>query len=67
MPTDPTVPQTTPWRQGWDAAHDFAVLVNGAPSLEDNPYPEGTAEHDQWDTGYRAGWFDEYPEEANAR
>lgn len=59
------IPQMTPWRQGWDAAHEAAVAAKNSASVDDNPYPEGTREHDEWGDGYRAGWYDEYPEDAN--
>ncbi len=52
----------TAWRQGWDAAQDAAACEPKSVSIDNNPYQENTAENIEWDTGYRAAWFDEFPE-----
>lgn len=53
-----------PWREGWDAAHEAAV--GRGRSIDDNPYAEDTLAHRRWESGYLAGWDDEFPEDADS-
>ncbi len=50
------------WMRGYLAAQDAAVGSTCALFFDDNPYEENDPKHSEWDDGYRAGWYDEYPE-----
>ena len=42
--------ESDPYDQGWAAGYDDL--------LPDNPYPEGSEEHDLWNEGYTQGSLD---------